>query len=241
MKQLSRVALYGGTFDPVHAGHLKIAQTLLELLALDEFWFVPAHVAPHKRDARVTPPLHRYAMLALATQHEARLRINTIELDAPERPYTFDTLTRLSREAEESRVSLFFVMGVDSWAEICTWREWEKLLRLINYVVITRPGYEFSAAHVTPQIRERIIDVRSMNRVEIKKIVNESAGAKIYVTDAVLMNVSATAIRDAVHKGRSAEWLPFVAPPVAAYIRKYELYKDQYETELSEQTESPAH
>lgn len=237
------MALYGGTFDPVHAGHIKIGQRLLELFALDEFWFVPAHVAPHKRGRNIASPLHRYAMLALATQHEARLRINTIELDAPEKPYTVDTLTHLLRveAAQEQRTDFFFVMGVDSWKDIRTWREWERLLQLTNHIVVTRPGYEFSAAHVTPLIRERIVDLRGLDQEQIRRTLDETSGTKIYVTDAVVMDVSATSIRRAVRSEGSFESLDCVSPSVADYIRKYELYRDEHERELFDQTTSPAH
>ncbi len=90
MERRRRIALYGGTFDPVHVGHTALARRLLELFSLDEVLFIPAHVAPHKRDREVSPALHRYAMLALATQGEERFRVSTVELDAPERPYTVE-------------------------------------------------------------------------------------------------------------------------------------------------------
>src|SRR5919112_5741235 len=124
MSARKRIALYGGTFDPVHNGHMSVARALLQLFALDELVFIPAHVAPHKREQFVSPGLMRYAMLALATQSEARLRVSTFELDAPERPYTVETLARM-KEKYGSESRLFFVMGADSWTDIRTWREWE--------------------------------------------------------------------------------------------------------------------
>jgi len=241
MKKLKRMALYGGTFDPVHNGHIRIAQTFLELFALDDFCFVPAHVAPHKRGAMVTPPLHRYAMLALATQNDERMRISSIELDAPEKPYTIETLTKFSNEEAANDAQLFFVMGADSWMEIRTWRDWERLLQLTNYIVVTRPGYELNAEHVTKQIREQIVDLRGLNEEQIKRRSTESSSAKIYVTDAVLMDVSATSIRRHVRSESSREWLKNVPPSVADYIQKYELYKDRHETELHSQTTISAH
>ncbi len=87
MRRRRRVALYGGTFDPVHAGHMAVARGLLQLFALDEVLFIPAYVAPHKRERRVSPAHVRYAMLALATQDEERMRVSTVELAAPERPF----------------------------------------------------------------------------------------------------------------------------------------------------------
>jgi nicotinate-nucleotide adenylyltransferase len=222
---LKRIALYGGTFDPVHLGHLAVAHGLSKIFALDEVLFIPAYVAPHKRKEGVTPALHRYAMLALATQHEERFRISTIELDAPEKPYTFETLLRIE-EKLGSQAQLFFVMGADSWMEIATWREWERVLALSNHIVVSRPGYELSREHVTPAVRHRIVDLRGKGSEEAAQKVEISEGLKIYFTDAVNMDISATAVRRAAREGREADWIESVSPSVAEYIRKYGLYKE---------------
>jgi nicotinate-nucleotide adenylyltransferase len=219
-----RIALYGGTFDPVHKGHTAVAQALLKLFTLDEVLFVPAAHAPHKRVSKVTPAIQRYAMLALATQDESKLRLSTVEIDAPERPYTFETLERM-REELGREAQLFFVMGADSWLEITTWREWERVLALSNHIVVVRPGYELSAEHVAPEIRERIVDLRRIGGEGASQKIDSHDDAKIYVTDAVNMDVSATMIRRAVREGRETDWINWVAPPVADYIRKYELYR----------------
>jgi nicotinate-nucleotide adenylyltransferase len=224
MKQ-RRIALYGGTFDPIHRGHLRVARGLSRIFALDEVLFIPADVAPHKRVRNVTPALHRYAMLALATQEEPGFLVSTVELDAPERPYTVETLSRM-QETLGNNALVFFIMGADSWMEITTWREWERVLALSNHIVVTRPGYEVGAEHVTPQVRERIVDLRGQSLEQAAPEIDNGDGAKIYVTDAVNMDVSATAIREAVREGREADWLKFVQPPVANYIRKYGLYKE---------------
>ena len=144
MQQRKRIAIYGGTFDPVHAGHLEVARKVLALFAIDEFLFMPARVAPHKFDAQVSPALHRYAMLTLATKEEPRLCISTFELEKAERGYTVDTLFHFRSSFGEA-VDLFFVMGADSWLEITTWREWQRLMTLANLIVVTRPGYEVLA------------------------------------------------------------------------------------------------
>jgi nicotinate-nucleotide adenylyltransferase len=222
---LLRIALYGGTFDPVHAGHFAVARGLLKLFALDHVLFIPAHVAPHKRESQVTPALQRYAMLALATQGEPQLLVSTVELDAPERPYTVETLSRLRAELGRE-AQLFFIMGADSWMEITTWREWERLFALSNHIVVTRPGYEWSAAHVPTSIRERIVDLRGAEQARIAREIGESGGLKIYVTDAVFMDISATVIRAALREGRDdASIASLVPPPVAEFIRKYRLYR----------------
>ena len=226
MSGLKRIALYGGTFDPVHVGHIAVARELLSLFALDEVLFIPASVAPHKRVTKPASAFHRYAMLALATQQEPRLRVSTIELDAPERPYTVETLARI-KDALGHSAQLFFVMGADSWSEITTWREWERVLTLTNQLVMTRPGYELDMRHVTPAVRERIVDVRGVGLEDIARLLGESAGESIYVTDAVWANVSATTIRRAAREGRDSQWRELVQPAVAEYINKYRLYRDK--------------
>jgi nicotinate-nucleotide adenylyltransferase len=227
-----RIAVYGGSFDPVHNGHLTIARKLCELFAFDEFRFMPAHVAPHKRDAQVTPALHRYAMLALATQAEKSWTISTLELDAPERPYTVETLALLKTQ---SPARIFFIMGADSWAEITTWREWENVLLMCDQVVVTRPENELSTAHVTPQIKERIIDLRGAGREEVQGAVNRPQGSatNIYFTDAVLMETSSTQIRNAVRQHQREQYRASLPVSVADYIEKYQLYPEGKETRVT--------
>lgn len=241
MKQ-RRVGLYGGTFDPVHAGHIAVARALLELFALDEVLFIPAYVAPHKRGQARRPasPLHRYAMLALATAGEARLQVSTVELDAPARPYTVETLARLRTEFGAD-VRLFFVMGADSWADIMTWREWERLLTLTDYVVMTRPGYALSTAHVTEDVRRRIVDLRGQQDVAAV-LAETTGGPRIYFTDAVWSDVSATSVRQAARAVGSdgAATLP-VPAAVAEYIQKYGVYGDTHDSERDDAQGRPAH
>jgi nicotinate-nucleotide adenylyltransferase len=233
MSRRRRIALYGGTFDPVHVGHTAVARNLLRLFALDEVLFIPAFVAPHKRERRVSPALDRYAMLALATQGEERFRISTVELAAPERPYTVNTLTSFCEMLGE-RARLFFVMGADSWEEITTWREWERVLSLTEQLIVTRPGYELSTAHVTPAVRERVVDVRGATREQVEKELEEERGTRIYLTDAANINASATDIRAVVGRGAWDELGALVAPAVAEYIRKYGLYRETDGTEFSD-------
>ncbi len=242
MKQ-RRIGLYGGTFDPVHAGHLAVARALLQLFALDEVLFIPAYVAPHKRTGtrRPTSPLHRYAMLALATQDEARLQISTIELDAPERPYTVETLARLQAEMGAG-VHLSFVMGADSWADITTWREWERLLALTDHIVMARPGHTLATAHVSDEVRRRVVDLRGRTGVEVAAALAPADAPRIYFTDAVCADVSATAIRQSARASAAETETSWAVPPtVAGYIRKYRIYKDTHDSERDNAEDRPTH
>lgn len=231
--QQRRVGLYGGTFDPVHAGHIAVARALLELFAFDEVLFIPAYVAPHKRDRRVSPALDRHAMLALATQGEECFRVSTVELEAPGRPYTVETLAGF-RDRLGGGARPFFVMGADSWEEITTWRDWERVLTLTDHLVVTRPGHRLSTGHVTEGVRGRVVDVRGRTREEVEGELEAARGERIYLTDAANVDAAATDVRAVVARGAWDELGALVAPAVAEYIRKYGLYREANGTELSD-------
>jgi len=229
-----RIALYGGTFDPVHSGHLEIARRVSELFEIEKVLFVPAQVAPHKVGRPVTEPIHRYAMLALATQNDPRLLISTFELDAPDRRYTVDTVEHFQRVLGES-TELFFIMGADSWSEISTWREWERLLRIVNHIVVTRPGYELGVPN--EELRDRLIDVRLSDQGHrqpgIDKQLLSGGPGKIFLTDAVMKDVSATEVRRVASKGEYEELAKLVPEAVSEYIGKYGIYRKSNEAKLN--------
>jgi nicotinate-nucleotide adenylyltransferase len=195
-----RIALYGGTFDPVHAGHLEVARRVSQLFEIEKVVFIPAQLAPHKVGRPVTEPIHRYAMLVLATQDDPRLVVSTFELEAPNRRYTVDTVGEFQRMLGDD-TELFFIMGADSWSEITTWRDWERLLNMTNHIVVTRPGYEVAPAP-------------------------EGLGDRISFTDAVMKDISATNIRRLASAGRHEELKDLVPQTVANYIKKYQIYRD---------------
>jgi nicotinate-nucleotide adenylyltransferase len=220
---LRRVAIYGGTFDPVHNGHVAVARRVLELFELDEVLFVPACVPPHKRTVGISSAWHRFAMLALATENDALLRISTIELDEPDRPYAVDTVARMQGDfGTDSR--LFFMIGADSWSEITTWHEWPRLLSMCDLIVVTRPGYELSVK--VPAAAAEVVDVRGMSKQGIAELLLGESGPLTFLTDAAMVNVSATAIRAAARSREIGALGDLVPAPVANYIEKYELYKN---------------
>lgn len=216
-----RIAIYGGTFDPVHSGHLEIARRVSQLFGIDEFLFVPARMAPHKLNRDVSPALHRYAMLALATRAEPKFWVSSFELEGPGRQYTVDTLCHF-RSLFGEAADLFFVMGADSWAEITSWREWRRLMTLANLIVVTRPGYEISAAP-DPDTAANFVDLRGVTK---GAVTTETGLPRVFVTDAVMLDVSATEIRRAAGKDSSEKLNKLVPLEVAEYIRKYQLYRN---------------
>ena len=221
-----RVALYGGTFDPVHLGHLEVARRVAELFEIEKVLFVPAQIAPHKVTRAVTAPLHRYAMLVLASQDDPQLFVSTFELDTPDRHYTVDTIAHFQSSFGDS-TELFFIMGADSWSEITTWLDWERLLTMTSHIVVTRPGYAVSNEHVGAFFRDRIVDLRSVDNGAGK--IQQLSGARIFVTDVVNKDISATEIRHVAIEGRFDDLNNLVSQPVAEYIKKYGVYRDSHE------------
>jgi len=217
MAPRENLAFFGGTFDPVHNGHLRIATTLVNQFDLDRFFFVPAFHAPHKPGSIPTSGYHRFSMLSLATMAESKIAVSTLELDHAKSRYSFDTLTELKVLYPNDRV--MFVMGADSWMDIRTWHRWEEVLMLTDHIVVSRPGYPIAFGHVTPKVRDRIIDARGE-----KDAVSLRAEAAIYVTDSVHFDVSATEIRKDIKEDRVLNRTDDVPHEVAKYIEKYELY-----------------
>jgi nicotinate-nucleotide adenylyltransferase len=226
MDTRKRIAIYGGTFDPVHLGHLEVARKVVQIFDIDELLFVPARHAPHKLEQEVTAPLHRYSMLVLASQDEPQMFVSTFEMEARDRQYTVNTLEHF-RSTLGQNTDLFFIMGADSWAEITSWREWQRLPTLANIIVVTRPGYHLRLDHVTPEIAARVIDLRGPGSA-----LKQSAGpgdAKVFLTDAVMIDISATEIRSEACAGRTEKLTKVLPAAVADYIVKYRLYRNRNE------------
>lgn len=145
-----RLGLFGGRFDPPHLGHLLAAQGALEALALDELWFVPAKTPPHK--PAVAGAGDRAQMLVLATLSNPAFRVNRLELERSGPSYTFDTVLQVRRERPGD--TLFFVTGVDAYAEIASWHRARDLVDVVNMVAVARPGY--TLGDMDAPFRERV-------------------------------------------------------------------------------------
>ncbi len=223
-----RIAIYGGTFDPIHDGHWQVAKAIMNSFAMDRLLFVPAFVPPHKRGQQISSPFHRLAMLSVATMSDPKMFVSAVEVEAPERPFTVQTLDRLKADYDDAQ--LFFVMGADSFRDVATWREHQRLLTEYDVIVATRPGHQIGdqggdqagvgiAAHLSPQLQANLVDL-SGGRLPSE---DDFASPHIYLTDYVEVGVSATDVREVAQQGKSVvNWVP---PPVAAYIEKYKLYQ----------------
>ncbi|HXK09024.1 MAG TPA: nicotinate-nucleotide adenylyltransferase [Vicinamibacteria bacterium] len=192
-----RIGLYGGTFDPIHLGHLRAAETAREGAGLDVVAFLPSAVPPH-RGAALSAAADRLAMARLATASQPRFEAWDTELRRPGPSYTVETVQALLA-ARPSDV-LFLVVGTDTWPEMTTWREPERLLSLVEVVVVDRPGYP------APPPTAPFPSARGVRRA-----------------DGPSLPISATAVRERVHEGLSVRYL--VPDPVAQYIAERGLYR----------------
>lgn len=225
---LQSVAIYGGTFDPVHLGHMAVARAAVEKFDLQRVYFVPADVQPLKTQQQVTNFYHRHAMLALALEGETRFVPSLLE--APEivrasgKPagYSVDTVARM-RERLRSGTRLFFLIGMDAFQHIAKWRAPVELLRSAEFVVASRPGFPLKdVGRLLPEeLRPDEAETRTL--METRSLTTN--GATIHLLPDVNEDVSATAIREAARHGDELEKL--VPRAVAEYIRKLKIYDDE--------------
>lgn len=233
------IGLFGGTFDPIHRGHLALARAAQERYKLGKILFVPANIPPHKQSQPLSAFAHRYAMIVLATAEEKDFRPSLLE--APEednvtpisakkdkarqaRPnYTIDTVKRLKQSFKKAD-QLFILIGIDAFKDIGKWYRAEALFGECAFVVASRPGY--SLADVANALPEKL-----RPRAEATKPFQKQAatghlilnGVRIHFLDDVYQPVSSTTIRDAATAGKPLG--RYVEPAVAEYIKKMGLYK----------------
>ena len=196
-----RIALFGGTFDPPHRGHLAIATAAADTLRLDRVLFAPVGRQPLKPQAHAAPYIDRLSMVMLACEHDHRFKPSSLDAPNPNgKPnYTVDTLTMLRALYPEA--ALFNLVGADSFLALPHWHEPRRLLELAEWIVVSRPGFSLDSVplSLTPQERSRI-----------------------HLVESVHDSISATEIRQRLHEGNSCEGI--LLPEVLNYIRAHRLY-----------------
>jgi nicotinate-nucleotide adenylyltransferase len=222
------IALFGGTFDPIHRGHIEVARAAARRFNLKEVRFVPASAPPHKQGQPYSDYAHRYAMVALATADERGFVPSLLE--APEEgrdaSYSVETVRRVLATLGKSD-RLFFIIGIDAFLEIATWREPDELLRLAEFIVASRPGFSMAdlAAALPESIRPNEKVRKAFARRPAKTGTLALGGVTLHVLDEVRVPLSSTRIRAAAAQGRNLA--RDVGPAVAAYIKKTHLYRDK--------------
>jgi nicotinate-nucleotide adenylyltransferase len=225
------IGFFGGSFDPIHRGHISLAQAAALRYSLRQVLLVPGNVPPHKQKQPITAFVHRYAMVALATQDEKQFVPSLLEAPAELGPggaknavnYSIDTVRRLKSSLKKSD-RIFFLIGVDAFRDIAKWREAQALLAECDFVVASRPGY--SLRDVAEALPENLRPPDAVTRPFHKQPATGDLvlpGVTLHLLEGVHQNVSATVIRAAAAQGKPlAKWLD---PRVADYIKKTGLYR----------------
>jgi nicotinate-nucleotide adenylyltransferase len=242
--RFARIGAYGGTFDPIHRGHVEIASTVREKFDLDKLLIIPAASPPHKDPRGLSSSHHRFAMAAIGTLAIQGVRVSAMEIENPAKPYTFETVARLRAEYGP-QAELYFIVGSDSFEEMHTWRCPDLILSGCNLIVAARPGYALCKDNLGgwPKVEDpegatgqtgsysssrglphgpSIIDLTGDRRAETATIERREAGL-IFLTDYIEADVSSTEIRR--RTAQNLDIREMVPQGVADYIGKYELYK----------------
>jgi len=207
------IAILGGTFDPVHLGHLRVAWEAAEAFAA-EVHLVPAHVPPH-RPTPVANAQQRVRMLQLALAGQDCLKLDTRELDRPGPSYTFDTLRELRAQFGAER-PLILLLGVDAWAGLSSWHRWRELFDLAHIAVLTRPGH---AAHWPTELAA----VATSRQVDTVAALRGTPAGKVYALAVTPLEISASHIRELLAQGRDPRWLlpeQLLSPEILAPYRR---------------------
>jgi len=211
----ARIGLLGGTFDPIHCGHIDAAIASRDALRLERVLLVPSHIPPHRPAQPLASAFHRFAMTALAVNGLDRLVASDNELRADGPSYTADTLDRLHRAGHPAS-QIFFITGVDAFAEIATWRRYPEVLGLAHFVVVSRPGYSHAS------LRERLpVLVPRMREIGTGPVLD--AQPSILLLDAATRDVSSSMLRSRLRDGLSISGM--VPPAVETHIEQHHLYR----------------
>ena len=216
---METIGLYGGTFDPIHLGHLRAAAEVRRRGRLDRILFIPSYIPPHKAPGGAAPPADRLRMVELACRRRAGFEASPIEVEAREKSYSILTLRKL--RAMSPRARLFFIVGVDAFLEIGTWHQYEKVLEECFFIVTGRPGFELERAPGVLGGRLR----RKTGPLSEAGDLGASAPPRFRVILVPIraLDISSTAVRELARRGRSLEGL--VPRAVAAHIREHQLYR----------------
>lgn len=207
-KKIAKIGIMGGTFNPIHMGHLVTASEALHQFSLDRIIFIPSGVPPHKEDVQKASSEHRYLMSVIATASHERFFVSRIEIERKKISYTLDTLKQL-KKIYGPDTGLFFITGADAILEILTWKEPQEVIKLCSFIAATRPGYDLFKL---TELKEKLFTGNE-----------DGADKKVFVVDIPALAISSTDIRARIKENRPIDYL--VPEGVASYIIKHGLYQ----------------
>ena len=212
-----KIGVFGGTFDPIHWGHLRSAEEVGETYRLDRVYFIPASIPPHKSGRTTTPARDRLQMVRLAVTGNPRFSVSTAELARPGLSYSIDTIREFSSKLKKDD-SLYFIIGLDAFREIGTWKDFQEIFLLCNFIVTSRPGSKENDA-----LKGTGVAVKKLFCYDSKrKNYRHRSGTRIHFIELTDIAISASEIRDLVRQGKSIRYL--VPSSVEKFIKRRGLY-----------------
>lgn len=215
-RETKKIGVLGGTFDPIHLGHIRIGERVKEFFSLDKIFYIPSYSPPHKDSSAVTEPEFRFRMVEIALKGKDGLIPSAIEISRKGTSYTIDTLRELKRIYKNSL--LYLIMGVDAFVEIKTWKEWKNILKEFSVIVISRPDYQME--HAENLLKEEGFTFEKVNYFTMKGI--DAKYPAIYLFEMDSLPISSREVRERIKKGLPLEG--FVLPSVEKYIIENGLY-----------------
>jgi len=213
-----RIGLFGGTFDPIHWGHLRSAEEVSEAFGLDRLYFIPASVPPHKRGQTATPARDRLRMVRLGVARNPRFSVSTAEIARRGVSYSIDTIREFAAKRRRGD-TLFFIIGLDAFREIGSWKDFAEIFPLCNFIVTSRPG-----SKERDPLRGTGVAVKRLFCYDLKqKNYRHRSGTRIYFIELTDIAISASEVRELVRKRKSIRYL--VPSSVAKYIKRRGLYR----------------
>jgi nicotinate-nucleotide adenylyltransferase len=215
---MKKVGLFGGTFNPIHLGHLRSAEEIRESFGLGQVIFIPASYPPHKEKGNILPASLRAQMVRLAIADNPCFAFSEVELRRPGKSYSVETITHFRRQFGPE-AELYFILGLDAFLEINTWKEYGALFALCHFIVMTRPGFEknFSPEHLPVEMaKDFCYDPKRGGYAH-------RAGFFVFPKEITALDISSTKIRDNIRDHHSVKYL--LPDPVAVFIDQNNLYR----------------
>jgi len=214
-----KVGIFGGSFNPLHNGHLRAAEEVMEILDLDKVIFVPSSIHPVKNDMNILDAKYRLKMLELATRDDVGFDVSDVEMKRPGPSYTIDTLKHFANKYKNYK--LFFILGTENLARIDTWKDYKELFKFSNFAVVIRPGFNFSnIKDIIPGVLAK--QFKLSEKTDNKTVYKHSSGNSLVFFKIKGIRISSTTLRKLVEKGKSIKY--FVPDRVNKYILKNKLY-----------------
>ena len=222
---LRHIGLFGGTFNPIHTGHLRIAAEIKEHFSLDRIIFIPTGIPPHKGDSEVIDPIHRLHMAELAVAPYEDFSVSPVEAERQGVSYSIDTVKAFRKELGDT-AELYFILGIDAFLEIRRWKNTDELLTLCHFIVIPRPGYRFidlKGLEIPPLNRLESTELDKLDKGEITRFSMKLTGRYYLFLERITpCDISSTGLRVLIKEGREVKNL--LPESILLYIMKKGLY-----------------